>query len=117
MSPIQIESIETSDPEVLETWERVTDDRHLLGVRAIRLPDDSWPWQLFVAMTEVLGHGPLETQVSTAITESIGAVAGVDCVEREEPGLWVVAGSVAGRDLVLAVATVVDGFAFEARKL
>jgi hypothetical protein len=115
VTPNQIEQVKSDDEEILEAWERTTDDGHLGGVRAVRLSDDSWPWQVFVSAAEAIGEEPLITAMTAAVTTAIEAVAGVECVEHEERGLWVVAGSVNGRDLVLAVAEVVDSLAPDAR--
>lgn len=117
MTAIQVKLIETRDPEIIEAWERVTDETPNASVRAIRVPDDSWPWQVFVDSAKTVQSRPLQTQLETAVAEALETVLGVECIEREEPGLWVVAGSVNGRDLVAAVSVIVDSFWVAARAL
>lgn len=117
MTAIQVSPIITHDPEVLEAWERVTDETRSASVRAIRLPDDSWPWQVFVDAAKTVQSRPLQTQLETEVTDALASVLGVECVEREEPGLWVVAGVTNGRELVLAVSAVIDRYLEAAKTL
>jgi hypothetical protein len=51
------------------------------------------------------------------VTDALASVLGVECVEREEPGLWVVAGVTNGRELVLAVSAVIDRYLEAAKTL
>jgi hypothetical protein len=115
VTDIEIESVKFDDQEILEVWERITEEPRLYGVRAVRLPDDSWPWQIVVSVVERLADSSLEARLAEAIFQALEAHVDVECVEREERGLWVVAGLVSGRELVRIVAGVVDVYAPEAR--
>jgi hypothetical protein len=91
------------DPEILESWEGVSEVANEPKVRAIRLADDSFPWQIFVENPKVVFAGAMGAKRETAVTNALEAVVGIEYLEREELGLWVVSGDVQGRDLVIAV--------------
>jgi hypothetical protein len=116
MSDIQVEKIEPADDETLEEWSRVTDEPELLGVGAVRTPDDDWPWQVQVAVMEFVRTEPLESELEAAVSRALAAVPGVVEAAHEDRETWIIKGKADGPSLVRAAAAVVDGFSARTRK-
>jgi hypothetical protein len=57
------------DEEVLEEWERTSDD-FLGGACATRLPRSRYPWQVSIGVMEFVREEPLEGELRRAIGES-----------------------------------------------
>jgi hypothetical protein len=103
VNKIQVLPFGHNDPEVLESWESVGEEAEEPKVRAIRVSDESFPWQIFVENAKAVFTGVMGAKREIAITNALETVVGIEYVEREELGLWVVSGDVKGRDLVIAV--------------
>ena len=116
MSDIQVEKIEPADDESLEEWGRVTEEPELLGVGAVRMDDDEWPWQVQVSVMEFIRDEPLESELETAISRALAAVPGVVEAAHEDRETWIIKGKADGPSLVRAAAAVVDGFSARTRK-
>lgn len=114
MDEIRIKRMEPLDEEVIEEWERSTEDE-VLGVSCSRSDDEDWPWQVTVSVMEFIRSEPLESELVAAITSALGRVSRVRKVHHEDREAWVVGGDPAGSDLVQAVAEVVDQFASRTR--
>ena len=117
MSDVKVERIKPIDEEILEEWGRVTSEPDLLGVGAVRIPDDDWPWQVEVSVMEFIRAEPLESELAAAISEALSAVPGVTKAAREDREKWVVKGDADGPALVRAASTAVDRFSLKTRKV
>ena len=116
MTDIQVERVEPADEEILEEWSRVTDEPELLGVGAVRMSDDEWPWQVEVSVMEFIRTEPLESELGEAVTRALTAVPGVVEAVHEDREAWIIKGNADGPALVRAAAAVVDGFSAKTRK-
>ncbi len=111
MTEILVRRIEPLDEEVLEEWERVTDEKDILGVGANLVAGQDWPWSVFIHVAEFIRREPLWTQLSSAITDALNGAPGVLKAVQEDREKWVVRGQVGGDVLVRAAAAVVDRLA------
>jgi hypothetical protein len=94
-----------------EGWERDVEDQDLRGVGATRSGGPSDAWQVEVAVAELLREDPLESELRRAIEAALRAVPGVVAVAEEDREVWLVDGTVDGRELVRAAGAVVDALA------
>lgn len=117
MENVVVDQVESEDEDIVEAWSRRTDEPHILGVSAIRLSEDEWPWQVAASIAEYIRDEPLQSQMRAAMLSALSRVSGVEDVEEDERGIWVLEGCVHGRDLVLAAVAVVDQLASEAREV
>ena len=92
MSDVQVEKIMSVDQEILEEWGRVTSEPDLLGVGAVRIPSDDWPWQVHVSVMEFIRAEPLESELAVAISAALAAVPGVTKAAREDREQWAIKG-------------------------
>jgi hypothetical protein len=99
-----------------EGWDRLTDEPQVRGVEAIRHSGHApWRWSLSVWAMEFVREEPLESELRIAIAAALRAVDRVTDVAEEDRELWVISGTPSGRELVLAVASVLDQFATRVR--
>ena len=116
MVDLSIKQVDPSDDEILEEWVRGVEDG-VLGVDCTRSDHGDWPWQVAVCVMEFLPAGSLRSQLVSAITASLRGVPGVRDAQQEDCEVWAIAGDPSGRELVQAVAAVIDQFASRARAL
>ena len=104
-----IERDEDSDDDVVtEAWGRGTNEPDIRGVGAAYLaPYDEWQVSVNVMEFVRVGDPPYEP-VRRAIEAALGSVPGTAGVEREDTETWLVSGTPSGRELVAAVAQVLD---------
>ncbi len=108
---IVVRQIEPLDSELLEEWERVTDDEDVLGVSAAKTNRPKWTWQVFIAVAEFVREEPLESTLVDRVTSVLGQVEGVKSVVREDREVWAIEGDAGGEGLVRAASTAVDSLA------
>jgi len=106
VSPDHIEQVEPLDDELVESWQRLTDEPLLRGVEAHLYDDGSWQVGLWVA--EFVREEPAESELRGRMLDALRAVPGAIRVYEEDREVWVVEGTPPGRALVAAAAEVVD---------
>jgi hypothetical protein len=94
-----------------EGWERDVEDQDLRGVGAFRSGGGSDVWQVEVAVAELLREDPLEAELRRGVEAALQTVPGVVAVAEEDREVWLVEGTVDGRELVRAAGAVVDAMA------
>jgi hypothetical protein len=94
-----------------EGWERDVEDQDLRGVGAFRFGGAPDVWQVEVAVAELLREDPLEAELRRGIEAALQTVPGVVAVAEEDREVWLVEGTVDGRELVRAAGAVVDAMA------
>jgi hypothetical protein len=108
-------AIENIDDVTTESWDRMTDEPDIRWVTASFVAT-SQLWDVDVAVMEFVRRGdPPYEDLRRAIEDALASVAGVEGVWREDTEVWLVGGSPSGRELVAAVARVVDDRADELR--
>jgi hypothetical protein len=95
-----------------EGWERDVEDQDLRGVGVFRFGGAPDVWQVEVAVAELLREDPLEAELRHGIEAALQAVPGVVAVAEEDREVWLVEGTVDGRELVRAAGAVVDAMAW-----
>jgi hypothetical protein len=106
---------ENTDDVVTEAWERATDEIEIRCVDAAYL-EPYGQWSVGVAVMEFVREGDLPyDDLRRSIERALSGVEGVERVQREDTEVWIVNGTPSGRDLVAAVAQVVDDRADELR--
>jgi hypothetical protein len=115
-SGIEIRRVEPMDFEILEEWQRITDERDILGVSATRVDDQKWKWRVFVAVAEFVREEPLESELWDRITVSLSTVKGVKSVVHEDREVWIIEGDVNGKVLVSSASSALDSLAPQLRK-
>jgi hypothetical protein len=111
MAEIVVRRIEPLDEEVLEEWQRVTDEKDILGVGASLVAGQDWPWTVFISVAEFIRREPLQTQLRSSMTGALNGVPGVLEALQDDRETWLVRGQVGGEALVRAGAAVVDRLA------
>jgi hypothetical protein len=102
---------QSDDEEIEEEWVRAPMD-DVRGVVASKIRfQAAFPWQVTVRAMEFVFEEPLESEIRDAIVAALAAVPGADAAMEGDREVWVVGGTPHGRDLVRAVAAVVDAFA------
>jgi hypothetical protein len=107
------QNVPPNDEEMVEEWERSTEEFQLKAVGAWLLEGDSW--RVWLAMAEFVRRDPLETEMTAGIEAALRSVPGVTGVWHEDREQWVADGAPSGRDLVEAAANFVDSIAERAR--
>jgi hypothetical protein len=96
------------DIEGDEAWQRMTDEPDVRGVEAIH-NDAPEGWSVFVSVMEFVRSGdPPYEELRQAVEHALTSVPGVTRVAREDTEVWWVEGKPGGRELVQAVARVLD---------
>lgn len=116
-SEVEVRQIEPMDDEIVEEWERVTDDPDIHGVGAARFAGTEWPWQVYVYVAEFVRTEPLESELRRRITDALNSVPGVTEAVQEDREVWVVQGDASGDALTRACAAVVDELATRTREV
>jgi len=111
MDEVERVAADEMDDELVEGWQRLTDEPDLRAVEAYRAQHERWPWQVTVAVAEFIREDPLETELRDGVVAALGSVPGVEGVHHEDREVWLVAGAPDGRALVAAVATFIDQLA------
>ena len=101
------------DPELVEGWDRLTDEPELRGVEAHRWPDGTWQVSVWVA--EFLTRDPLESMLDQSMTNALRAVPGVSRVAHVDREMWEARGTADGLALIEAAASAIDLLAEDAR--
>jgi hypothetical protein len=113
---IEVKKVKPADDEILEEWERVTDEPDVLGVEVARTKQARWTWQVFIHAAEFVRGGTAEARLEKAVTAALRGVPGVKAVIREDREVWRLEGTPKGEEVVRACATAIDALAPEIRK-
>lgn len=116
MADIEVEKITSPDEEILEEWGRVTTEPDLFGVAAVRIPDDDWPWQVYVSVMEFVSE-PQASELSAAVTAALSSAPGVTKAVHEDREKWAIKRNANGPALVHAASAVLDGFSAQLRSV
>ena len=105
-------SIEYSEEDG-PAWIRDGDEFGL--VEANKYDAGAWTWQVGVGMAEFIREEPLESEMRRGVEAALRSVPGVTEVAEEDREVWIVQGDADGRELVRAVARLVDSLTDRAR--
>ena len=106
----EVRQVTLDDDEILEAWERLTDDPDTRGIEAWR-GEDVDGWVVEVLVQEFFRGGTLGVELRQRIAGALRAVEGVTDVGEHDNESWSVKGNPSGPDLVRAAASVVDDMA------
>ena len=113
---IAIRQLQPMDSGILESWDRVTDERDLFGISASKINRANWQWQVFVSVAEFVREDPLESILNRELETALREVRGVEEVVHEDQEVWIIAGDPNGEALVRSAAGVVDKLEPELRR-
>jgi hypothetical protein len=109
-----IRSVEPGDPDLQEEWLRETDEGEIRDAVANRW-DAIGGWQVSVWALANIRDDPLETELRQRISTALRAVRGVTAADEQDQETFFVTGTPSGRELLEAVAQVVDDLADRSR--
>lgn len=107
--------VRRADVEGDESWERVTDEKDLLGVSAEWTGQAGGGWSVFVDVMEFIREELLEGELRRRIAAALLSVGSVTGAVESDREIWWVTGSCSGEALVRAVSAVLDDLAGQTR--
>jgi hypothetical protein len=107
----EIRRLDAFETDADEAWERLTDEPDIRCVEVASSAENGG-WLVSAAVAELLSDAdPLEGTLHQRMLSALGAVGGVEAVQKLDLDVWLVRGSASGRALTEAAAQVVDGLA------
>jgi hypothetical protein len=103
------QQVPSSEPEIEEVWERLTDDPETRDVEAAKWVDGDWV--VIVAVQEFFRRDPVGLELRQRIASALRSVDGVTGVGEHDNESWWVEGNASGEALTRAAADVVDDMA------
>lgn len=107
MSEIKIEQVE-SEEDCLESWQRITSDgeEDIKGVLASK--EDEFSWRVTIYVAEFIRDESVQSSFFEGITEALSGLPNVEEAFQEDREIWLVEGSVSGKDLVQTCSQVIE---------
>lgn len=81
----QIHRVQPLDDQILEEWERLSEESEQRAIYAVRLASQElWPWQVHVAAAGFIRSGPASQELADSLTDIFRAIPGVRAVLRDD---------------------------------
>ena len=103
---IEIKQVDQVDDGILAHWEATADNIDLFGIAAVNEDLPEYQWSVCVNAAEFICDEPLESKFRSRIAEAIRAVKGVNKLEEADREVWIVDGTLNGRELLEAIVKV-----------
>ena len=103
---IEIKQVDQVDDGILAHWEATADNIDLFGIAAVNEDLPEYQWSVGVHSAEFICDEPLESKFRYRIAEAIRAVKGVNKLEEADREVWIVDGTLNGRELLEAIVKV-----------